>query len=114
MQRPISNVNSEATPTAPEQIIRLTLQRVVSLRSQIVLIILIEKMELISVKDRLPVFGQAVLVHFKNKIPKFKISCLHAIEAKRNVFVIPLSGCIEEEFTESITHWMPLPKPPKP
>lgn len=66
----------------------------------------------ISVKDQLPEFGKAVLVNFKNKIPKIKISCLDAIESKRNVFVIPYSGGIEEEFTESVTHWMPLPEPP--
>lgn len=66
----------------------------------------------ISVKDRLPEFGKGVLVYFKNKIPKIKISSLNAVESKRNVFVVPYSGCIEEEFTEAITHWQPLPSPP--
>lgn len=70
-------------------------------------------MEWISVKDKLPEFGKAVLVHFKNKVPKIKISCLFAIESEKNVFVVPSSGCVEEEFTESITHWAPLPNSPK-
>lgn len=68
----------------------------------------------ISVKEKAPEFGISVFVYQKNISPPIKISTLHAIQKDKLIFVVPFSGCITEEFNVHITHWQPLPSPPKP
>lgn len=88
--------------------------------------------EWISVKDRVPEFGQLVLAYVKNKFPpgRFNRDGVYVAkledkvpnpdpEGKRNFWGIPgydSEWTIEgwSYFTEpEVTHWMPLPEPPK-
>jgi hypothetical protein len=66
--------------------------------------------EWISVKDRLPVDGEYVLVYAKNGTRRYKIDSAIYCEEKKyhwRFFDIP------NYFGKYITHWMPLPEPPK-
>lgn len=65
--------------------------------------------EWISVKDRLPNDYQAVIVSDGGE-PEFAIFYKYYY-GYGPTFVTP--DCYEEEIIEGITHWMPLPEPPK-
>ena len=69
-------------------------------------------MEWISVKDRLPDRGQYVLVCCTMKVTS-KIDYVNAVTM---AFVCEegfVDVELDEVITEGVTHWMPLPEPPK-
>ncbi len=59
-------------------------------------------MEWISVKDRLPEIGEPVIIYYGRFVAE-------AMRNDNGVFVV---SCSDEE-AEDVTHWMPLPEPPK-
>lgn len=58
----------------------------------------------VSVKDRLPETFEDVLVFNSNEETVITIGFFH--ELKWHIYEI-------HDFSELVTHWMPLPKPPK-
>ena len=60
--------------------------------------------EWISVKDRLPEVGKKVLVYCKENKNDYEIGAYS--DTYRGFFV-------RQTWYENITHWMPLPQPPK-
>ena len=68
--------------------------------------------EWISVKDRLPKKHEWVLVHIESNFDtkKFHVGYLMT----KNFMIGARPGdCDGEQETSEVTHWMPLPKPPK-
>ena len=71
-------------------------------------------MEWISVKDRIPNDEIPVLVTYKSFVNDELLSDMIAAKSKGKWYWwdgTPL--CISDEVLVEITHWMPLPEPPK-
>lgn len=72
--------------------------------------------EWISVKDDLPEHLETVLVHIGNKFGCFKIAtgcCIRQFKIEWQVHFDDNESA-GHYISEYITHWMPLPEPPKP
>lgn len=66
--------------------------------------------EWISVKDRLPEEGTLVLTYGPNGIPTYKVDYKIDFPAENPPYV--WGNQLVDEY-EIVTHWMPLPEPPK-
>lgn len=74
------------------------------------------KTEWISVKDKLPDFSVRVLcLDSKGKIIIAQLSEIKAIESStgKNILHEWFENKSYDYYYDSITHWMPLPEPPK-
>jgi hypothetical protein len=69
------------------------------------------KTEWISVKDRLPKVLQSVLVSLSNK--KQTGELVHSGIFWHKKFCIDGDNSISQKLSKDVTHWMPLPEPPK-
>ena len=65
--------------------------------------------EWISVKDRLPLYKQCVLGYLDNGIIT-EVVYRGEYDNNEHIFRIELT---RENTAERVTHWMPLPEPPK-
>lgn len=63
-------------------------------------------MEWISVKDRLPEVDQGILLYWNDDI------CTGYLTKYGNDFIF-CDGFTDDYEKEFVTHWMPLPEPPK-
>lgn len=71
-------------------------------------------MEWISVDDRLPEIGDEVIVYTPNSRTKVTALCrLIRYEEDAEFFWDNFYGGTNFHLKESVTHWMPLPAPPK-
>ena len=65
-------------------------------------------MEWISVKDKMPRINEVVLVYDKF-IEDVSIGYISEFLGERTVWIIDYG----ESVSDTVTHWMPLPEPPK-
>lgn len=69
------------------------------------------KTEWISVKDRLPKYNEVVLV-YDNWLPSLEPYLNTSNYNEKDGLWYDYLGD-ENKYSENVTHWMPLPKPPK-
>jgi len=70
----------------------------------------------ISVKDKLPIDGSRVLAYglWEGEInSKEKVKSVHHVQISNNGEWVVLGTDAYAAWLESVTHWMPLPAPPK-
>jgi hypothetical protein len=68
--------------------------------------------EWISIKDRLPekTGYYIVAAEFDGEYPKCMIQTMHFVKV---AYGTPVNMWYDYEISKQITHWMPLPEPPK-
>lgn len=72
-------------------------------------------MEWISIKDRLPLKNTSVICALKIDGEKFSWELDYCCESfgQDGFWLNENGGEYESDYTEYVTHWMPLPDPPK-
>lgn len=73
-------------------------------------------MEWISVKDQLPAFEEYVICYYYPRAPLMEgriIGLLRRIKVSDNSLLRGLADKNQFGMASEVTHWMPLPKPPK-
>ena len=66
-------------------------------------------MEWISVKDHLPEEGKVVL-RYGNNIEKYEVDYIVTFDEREPSYI--WAGVLVDDYLK-VTHWMPLPEPPK-